>query len=100
VDAPLAHDESVVDGEAVDVINTAGLDRLVGLLVTREVSRRAGGGEGTRKCENDGALALEEIIGGDILPRERVGATNGLVTNTALEGDLGDGLTLLREKVS
>ena len=45
MDAPLAHNESVVDGEAVDVVNAAGLDGFVVLFVTGKVSGRASWGE-------------------------------------------------------
>ena len=48
MNAPLTHDEGVVDGEAVDVVDAAGLNGFVVFFVTGKVSGRASRGEGTR----------------------------------------------------
>ena len=37
VKSPLSHDEGVIDGEAVDLIDTAGLDLIVVLLIPRKL---------------------------------------------------------------
>jgi hypothetical protein len=88
LDTPLAHHKGIVDGEAVDLIDAARLDTLVVLLVTGQVGRGAGGCERAGQGKDHDALALHEVLGGDILPRERVVAADGLVADTALESDL------------
>jgi hypothetical protein len=47
------------------------------------------------KGENNGALALEEVLGGHVLPVERVVAADLLISDAALEGHDGDGVSLL-----
>ena len=72
VQTPLPHHEGVIDGQAIDVVDTAALDGLVMLLVAGEVGGRAGGREGAGQREDDNALALEDIRGLDVLPGEGV----------------------------
>lgn len=88
LETPLAHDEGVVHGEAVDLIDAARLDRLIVLLVAGQVGRGAGGRERAGQGKDDDALALHELLGGHILPREGVVTADGVVTDTALESNL------------
>jgi hypothetical protein len=90
VQTPLAHDEGVVNREAVDLIDTSGLDRLVVALVARKVGGGASGSEGAWEGKDDDSLAGEEVIGGDILPLERVLRLQSVVADTGLEDDVGD----------
>ncbi len=56
VEAPLAHNEGIVHGEAVDLVNAARLDFLVLGLVPGKVRRRAGGGEGAWRRTHASAM--------------------------------------------
>mmetsp|Transcript_4822 Transcript_4822/g.9538 ORF Transcript_4822/g.9538 Transcript_4822/m.9538 type:complete len:241 (-) Transcript_4822:24-746(-) len=96
--APGAHHEGIVYRQAVDLVNTTGLDRIVILLVSREVRGGARRSEGARESEDHDALALEDVVGGDVLPCERVVAANLFITNTALEGHRWDGAALCRHR--
>ncbi len=93
-ESPLTHNEGVVHGEAVNLINSEGLHLLVGGLVSGKVGGGAGGGEGSWKREDDGALSVSEVIGGgNVLPVERILIVR-LDTGTGLEGYVRDGGSL------
>ena len=68
VEAPLAHHEGVVDREAVDGVDAELLHLAVGLLVAGQVGRGAGRRERARQAEDGHALALEVLLGRDVLP--------------------------------
>ena len=92
---PLSHDEGIVHREAVDLIHAHGLDLVVMLLISREVSGGAGRGESSRESEDDCSLALEEILGGHVLPLEGVGSRQGRVADASLEDHRRDLVALL-----
>ena len=68
----LAHHESVIHGEAVHLINAQRLHLLVFVLVAQEVCTGECSSERTIQSKNHYALALEEILGGHVLPGEWV----------------------------
>ena len=100
--SPLTHDEGIVDGKAVNLVNSKAFDFFVLAVVSRKVSGRASGGECSGEGENNNALALEEVIRSEILPIEwvLVGALNaaaklpqsvGNLISLLLGGSVGSG---------
>mmetsp|Transcript_1908 Transcript_1908/g.5751 ORF Transcript_1908/g.5751 Transcript_1908/m.5751 type:complete len:249 (-) Transcript_1908:131-877(-) len=95
--APLAHDEGIVDRQAVDLVDSALLDLVVVLLVPGQVGAGAGGSEGSRESEDNDPLALEQILALHVLPGEGVGRVgHRVVTHAALEDNRRDSISLLR----
>mmetsp|Transcript_2955 Transcript_2955/g.8588 ORF Transcript_2955/g.8588 Transcript_2955/m.8588 type:complete len:282 (-) Transcript_2955:61-906(-) len=98
LEAPLAHDEGVVHRETVDVVDAHCLDRLVVLLIPREVGGGAGGRERSGEREEHDALALEEVLCRHVLPVEGVLRLHG-DARARLEDDAGHHVTLLRHRL-
>jgi hypothetical protein len=71
-EAPLSHDEGVVDRQAVHVVDAQGLHLVVNLLPARKVLRGACRSEGTREGEKSDPLALEELRSGTVEPVEGI----------------------------
>ena len=88
--SPLPHDEGVVNRQAVNIVNAHALDLLIVVLVPGKVSGRAGGSERSGEGEEDDALSLEEVVGGEGLPVEGVGVGDGADPGAGLEGNVGD----------
>ena len=83
---PRVHDESVVDGDAEDVIDAVGLESRGEGVVGRQVGGGAGGGEGSGKGEDNDSPALKKAVSCLICPLA--------VGRAGLEGDVGDNLSL------
>jgi hypothetical protein len=65
---PLVHDESIVNRNADDFIDTLLLQRRRQLVVPRNVRRRTGRGERTRQGEYDHGPVFEQFVTADIDP--------------------------------
>ena len=86
--APLPHHEGIVHRQAIDFIDATRFDSLVVLLIPGQVGGGASRRKGAGKGEEDHTLALHQVLGLDIFPRERVVPTDRIVAHTALERDL------------
>ena len=91
-EAPLSHDEGVVNRQAVNVVDAHGLHVLILLLIAWEVGGRASWGKRSREGEENNSLALEEVVTGKVLPVKRI-LIRGLDASTGLEGNTWDGST-------
>mmetsp|Transcript_25415 Transcript_25415/g.51695 ORF Transcript_25415/g.51695 Transcript_25415/m.51695 type:complete len:211 (-) Transcript_25415:34-666(-) len=89
VQAPLAHDESIVDGQTVDIVNAQGLHLGVRGLVPGQMLRTAQGSECTRKREDNASLAGKEISRHDIFPVEGVLSSNRSISDTCFQEHIG-----------
>ena len=65
--APGAHDKSVVDRDAGDLIDALRLQIRRLLDIARQVTLRASRGEGARHREQRHLLAAKQLVGGDVL---------------------------------
>jgi hypothetical protein len=91
-------DVRIVDAEAVDLVNTEGLDGVVIALITREVGVGASGCECAGEGEENCALSLKVVLRRGVLPVVRVLLAGGHELRDAdagLEGDGRDGVALL-----
>src|SRR3546814_6906875 len=88
--SPLMHDESIVDGSAVDLIDTRGLEVFIKSFKGRALFRRTGRRESAGKRKDHNPLVAEEIARAHILPAEGVVTTNAFITHAGFKDNVGN----------
>lgn len=86
------HDEGVIDGKTDHLIDTKRAERFGVCFEPRQMIVRASRSEGTRHTKKDDALSSENILSRQLLPLERVWATQGIIANARVKDCVRNGL--------